>query len=135
MESPWLKGWIEELYKESQEAIPGRRRVVIEDPDVPVPVLRAQAIYLSFLNLLAQAAPLPFLRLLNTEKEIPVSIDLVLDLGTFRSFGTMFEEHPGTSQREVDSYILELRDLARSENPLHEPSYRPTESSRAAYGR
>lgn len=135
LESPWLKGWIEELYKESQDAIPGRRRVVIEDPDVPVPVLRAQAIYLSFLNLLAQAAPLPFLRLLNTEKEIPVSIDLVLDLGNFRSCGIMIEEHPGTSQREVDSYILELRDLARPEKTYDEPFSSRIEFGRAAFGR
>ncbi|MBB2166617.1 hypothetical protein HLH26_19225 [Gluconacetobacter sp. 1b LMG 1731] len=134
IDSSWLKDWLEELQREAALAVPGRKRPAPED-GVQQPVLKHLATYLAFLRMVAQAGGPPVAQILTVTNEPPVAVDLVLDLGNFRSCGILIEEHPGTRQREADSYVLELRDLAQPELAYGDPFSSRIEFGRATFGR
>ncbi|MBS1092471.1 virulence factor SrfB [Gluconobacter sp. Dm-74] len=135
LDSDWLKDWISELYRVTQSAIPKRRRPRTDDEDEQLPVLKFQAIYQTFLKFLSEATPpLPDVRLLSIKDQKPVDVDLVLDLGNFRSCGILIEEHPGEGRREADSYVLELRDLASPDLTYSDPFSSRIEFGRALFG-
>lgn len=134
IDSSWLKDWLEELQREAALAVPGRKRPVPEDAEQQ-PVLKHLATYLAFLRMVAQAGAPPVAQILTATNEPPVAVDLVLDLGNFRSCGILIEEHPGTRQREADSYVLELRDLAQPELAYGDPFSSRIEFGRATFGR
>ncbi|MFT8417266.1 MAG: virulence factor SrfB [Acetobacter sp.] len=134
IDSAWLKDWLAELLHDANWAAPSKKRYDDED-DGPSKVLAHVAIYLAFLRMIAQAGRPPVAQMLTTMNEPPVSVDLVLDLGNFRSCGILIEEHPGARQREADSYVLELRDLAKPEQVCSDPFSSRLEFGKAVFGR
>jgi hypothetical protein len=134
IESAWLKDWLAELLHDANWVESTRKRRD-DDEGGPSKVLAHVAIYLAFLRMIAKAGRPPVAQMLTTTNEPPVSVDLVLDLGNFRSCGILIEEHPGARQREADSYVLELRDLDRPEQVCSDPFSSRIEFGKAVFGR
>lgn len=127
----WLTGWLEEIYA---ERAPRRMKALAEESARP-PLLLYQAAYLTLLEMLADSGSMPELRLTDEHDGAPVQVDLVLDLGNFRSCGILIEELPGARQREADSFALQLRDLSRVELGYDKPFSSRIEFARANFGR
>ncbi len=108
VEMSWLDDWLKRVLS----AAPTRM-------GLREPALIHRAIYLSFLELLSEAAAeeVPSLRLVNPDAGTSaIDVDLVLDIGNSRSIG-MLVEHNGEGQLSLDQgEIFQLRDLSRPFN-------------------
>jgi hypothetical protein len=109
----WADRWIDDLFVNLKRAQRGGRAPRPED-SYP---LEHAARFLTFIQFLGVAIPVPTIRLadtLSTDPSIkPVTVDLVLDVGNSRTCGMLIETFP--NQQRIDlgnSYILQLRDLA-----------------------
>lgn len=132
----WVGDWLEEMFRELQQAKRGGRPL---GPDDLRHALEHLARYLVFLDLLDDAAILPRVRLLDTVSNHvgydPIAVDLVLDIGNARTCGLLVEEHPGQGMNLTDSYPLALRDLGRPELTYARPFDSRVEFARASFGR
>lgn len=131
----WVKGWLQEIFEERR---PRRLMSLINDATETTgrPLLLVyQAAYLTLLEMLAHSGTMPNLRLTNEHEGAPVQVDLVLDLGNFRSCGILIEELPGTQQREADSFALQLCDLNKVNQRYDKPFSSRIEFARATFGR
>lgn len=132
----WVGDWLREMLVEMLTAARGGRKLRPEDLSRGC---EHYARYQVMLGLLAAADALPRLRLLDVVSDnlgyLPVSVDLVLDLGNARTCGILIEEHPGQGMNLSDSYPLALRDLSRAECVHGRPFDSRVEFSRASFGR
>ena len=132
----WVGNWLREMLVEMLTAARGGRALRPED------LARGcehYARYQVMLGLLAAADVLPRVRLLDVVSAnlgyLPVSVDLVLDLGNARTCGILIEEHPGQGMNLSDSYPLALRDLSQPELLHERPFDSRVEFARARFGR
>ena len=136
LNEPWMGEWLREMLIEMLTAARQGRPLRPEDLSRGC---EHYARYEVLLGLLGAADALPRVQLLDTVSTnagyLPVSVDLVLDLGNARTCGILIEEHPGQGMNLSDSYPLALRDLSQP-HCLHEkPFDSRVEFSRAAFGR
>jgi hypothetical protein len=113
----WVSDWLKELFMSFKRAErPGRQ--VLEE-NLPHQ-FEHWARYLAYLNLIQKAVHPPKMRFVNTVAErdavMPVSVDLVLDIGNSRTCGILIEQFAGESRVDLArSFPLEIRDLSRPE--------------------
>ncbi|MGE4553659.1 MAG: virulence factor SrfB, partial [Desulfovibrionaceae bacterium] len=73
-------------------------------------VLEYLASYLTVLDVLRLATGDITVQVINPESEIPVDVDLILDIGNSRTTGILIETLPQKITNLNDSYLLQLRD-------------------------
>ena len=132
----WVGTWLREMLVEMLTAARGGRALRPED------LARGCEHYARFqvmLGMLAATEKLPRVQLLDVVSanrgDVPVAVDLVLDLGNARTCGILIEEHPGQGMNLSDSFPLALRDLSRPECLHSEPFDSRVEFARARFGR
>jgi len=130
----WVDLWLSELF---DELLSVRRAGRAAPPRAHA--LEHVARYATLLDLLAEAAALPRVQLIDTVSPNvgykPVLVDLVLDIGHARTCGLLIEQHPGEGMNLADSYPLKLRDLSRPEWLHEKPFDSHVEFARASFGR
>lgn len=96
------------------------------------------AVYQAFLQILTSLQTLPSVHLLDGGKgitsQVPVEVDLILDLGNSRSCGILVEDHPGQDVNFSNSYPLILRDLSSPNLKYDKPFPSCIEFARANFG-
>ena len=108
----WVNEWIKELYHASvRRKRPNR---VFKESELPNQTEHL-ARYIGFLELLSQTEVIPKVRLVDYERNAPIDVDLVLDIGNSRTLGMLIEKHVGNSVSLTNGSILELRDLSSPE--------------------
>jgi hypothetical protein len=129
---PWVRDWLEEIYRSMLEAEErkraGRREVVLSDEDIDAakdgpnePIAR----YIALLELLNALDFLPKFVLTDTVtagKQTYVDVEMVLDLGNSRTCGLLVEAEPGSRGVDINrAFKLELRDLSQPEQVYSDP--------------
>ena len=131
----WIGDWLQEMLLEQLSA---RRNRPIQAAHLPH-ACEHFARYEVFLQLLDAAGIMPRVRLLDVVSAnlgyLPVTCDLVLDIGNARTCGIIIEEHPGQGLNLSDSYPMTLRDLSRPECTHAKPFDSRVEFTRASFGR
>ncbi|MCE2574124.1 virulence factor SrfB [Komagataeibacter sp. FNDCR2] len=117
-ENFWVREWMGELTRIAHS----RRKQNAYQPDLTdeeqeKKKFEPDVIWLAFAQALSRVISLPKVRFIKLDRSPPIEVDLVLDLGNFRSCGVMIEQMPdnatiGSNGLENCS-LLELRDLAR----------------------
>jgi hypothetical protein len=129
---PWMASWLQEVLRESR---PARRGVSYDDGRV----CEHWARYLCLMELLAEAALLPRIRLVdvvsNNRSYDPINVDLVLDIGNTRTCGILVEDDRESRLNLNNSYPLSLRDLSQPERTYTLPFDSRVEFARAAFGK
>ncbi len=96
------------------------------------------AVYQAFLQLLSSLKMMPSVHLLDGGKgvtsQIPVEVDLILDLGNSRSCGILIEDQPGQDINFSNSYPLIIQDLSRPYLDYDKPFPSCVEFARANFG-
>ena len=123
----WLCG-IFDLWRQSQH----RGRGSWKD-DTPY-VLEHLANYLTWLDVVRMALNDLAAQVINPDRDTPVDVDLVLDIGNSRTTGILVETLPQRVTNLNDSYLLELRDLSNPENIYSDPFETRVEFVDAAFG-
>jgi hypothetical protein len=136
LEEAWVDQWLDESFREFKQAQrPGRP---LREDDFPH-ACEHWARYLTFLAVIEAAAFMPRIRLIDTlsdaGRHVPVEVDLVLDIGNSRTCGILMESHADDRMDLNDSYVLELRDLARPEQAYGKPFESRVEFARASFGK
>ncbi|HXW24247.1 MAG TPA: virulence factor SrfB [Xanthobacteraceae bacterium] len=132
----WVDRWIDELFVQFKTAQRGGRALRPGDREP----LEHAARYVSFIQFLASAVPVPPVKLIDTHSTDtavkPVNVDLVLDVGNSRTCGMLIETFP--NQQRIDlgnSYILQLRDLSEPQRTYEEPFESDLQLAQAQFGR
>lgn len=73
-------------------------------------------------------------QVINPQRDLPVDVDLVLDIGNSRTTGILVETLPQRATNLNDSYPLELRDISRPEYCYTEPFETRVEFAEASLG-
>jgi Uncharacterized protein conserved in bacteria, putative virulence factor len=73
-------------------------------------------------------------QVINPDRDTPVDVDLVLDIGNSRTTGILVETLPQRITNLNDSYLLELRDLSQPEHIYADPFETRVEFVDAAFG-
>ncbi len=135
LDEAWVGDWLFEMLLEQLSA---RRNRPVRAEDLPH-ACEHFARYQLFLQLLDAAGIMPRVRLLDVVSAnlgyLPVTCDLVLDIGNARTCGIIIEEHPGQGLNLSDSYPLSLRDLSRPECTHAKPFDSRVEFVRASFGK
>lgn len=110
----WVSDWVKHLFE--QFLGQDRRNRPVED-DL---AFEHWARYLAFLQVIDKMIRVPLFRLVNTvserDRDAPVDVDLVLDIGNSRTCGILVEQFPGDGRVDLSkSYELAVRDLSRPE--------------------
>lgn len=96
------------------------------------------AVYQTFLQILSSAQTMPVVHLLDGGQgktfQVPVEVDLILDLGNSRSCGILIEDHPGQDLNFANSYPLILKDLSRPYLEYNKPFPSCIEFAKANFG-
>jgi hypothetical protein len=69
------------------------------------------ALYLSFLELLKQTQCIPNVKLINTNRNQAINVDLVIDIGNSRTIGMLVEDREDNNQDLSNGSQLEIRNL------------------------
>jgi hypothetical protein len=138
----WLGQWAFELYKEREER---RVKRPLSDEDILTTMneeyktgILDLALYVAFLDLLADVGPNSRLTMVDTDTEPrqePIMVDLVLDVGNSRTCGIVIESDPDSGLSLRTAMELELRDLSRSEFAYKEPFETRLEFAPASFGK
>jgi hypothetical protein len=110
----WVSDWVKHLF--DQFLGQDRRNHPVEDGLA----FEHWARYLAFLQVIDKMIHVPLFRLINTvserDRDAPVDVDLVLDIGNSRTCGILVEQFPGDGRVDLSkSYELAVRDLSRPE--------------------
>ncbi|MDR0339523.1 MAG: virulence factor SrfB [Desulfovibrio sp.] len=127
LNAPWVDRWIFSL-RESRLAASRRR------PDESCFVMEHLAEYLTFLELLSVILPGARVRVINPDRDIPVDVDLILDIGNSRTTGILVETPPQHSTNLNNSYLMQIRDISRPEHIYTEPFATRIEFAEASFG-
>ncbi len=127
LNSPWVDRWIFSLHTTYQAKL--RRR----DADSSY-VMEYLAEYLTFLDMLRRLLPDVTVRVINPDREMPVDVDLILDIGNSRTTGILVETPPQRVTNLNNSYLLQIRDLSKPEYVYTDPFATRVEFSEAYFG-
>lgn len=109
---PWVDEWLAEAFRENRTR---HAREIAQSEGAAASVLDHLAHYLTLLEVLDGSGVLPAIRLrspLASSNAGPVPVDLVLDVGSSRTFALLAEDDAGQDrQPRID--ILPVRDLGR----------------------
>lgn len=105
----WVSDWLKDIYFDLLRKKNPRNTIREEDLDNQV---EHKARYVSFLDVLHQSRAVPSVRLIDPERNGPIDVDLVLDIGNSRTAGMLIERRFGQPLALANSAILELRDLS-----------------------
>lgn len=111
----WASDWLYDHFFAAKQAQRPGREVLLPHS------FEHWARFLTFLEFLKRATPIPSMRLVNTvgaedESVKPVQVDLVLDIGNSRTCGILIERFPDSSHIDLNkSYPLVVRDLGHPE--------------------
>lgn len=134
MSEPWMAQWLEELLREFHQASGRRPR-----PDDPQRGCEHWARYISLITLIAEAAIMPRVKLVDVVSSSrayePISVDLVLDIGNARTCGILVEDGRDSRLNLNNSYVLKLRDLSMPHRTYQEPFDSRLEFARASFGK
>ena len=97
-------------------------------------VLEHLAYYLTWLEVVRMALNDLAAQVINPDRDTPVDVDLVLDIGNSRTTGILVETLPQRITNLNDSYLLELRDLSQPEHIYADPFETRVEFVDAAFG-
>ncbi len=131
LNAAWVDEWLHGLYdawKQSQH----RGRGAWHD-GYPY-VLEHLASYLTWLDVVRLALNDLAAQVINPDRDTPVDVDLVLDIGNSRTTGILVETLPQRITNLNDSYLLELRDLSQPEHIYSDPFETRVEFADAAFG-
>jgi hypothetical protein len=131
----WVERWVDESFVAFKMAQRGGRALRPEDRYA----LEHAARYVTFVQFLAAAVPLPPIKLIDTFSTDaavrPINVDLALDVGNSRTCGMLIETFP--NQQRIDlgnSYILQLRDLGDPHRVYEEPFESEVQLAQARFG-
>ena len=134
-ESLWVSKWLEEIYDENASQKLG---VYAEELQQEKDNLAHHAHYLNWLAVIGEKIAIPEVKItLNSRenKEPPIQVDMVLDVGNSRTCGILIEEHPQESDGMKKRYELELRDLSKPHHIYSEPFESRLEFAQASFGK
>ncbi|MBS1016962.1 virulence factor SrfB [Acetobacter persici] len=134
-ENFWLREWMTDLTQATHDRVSSRRQ------QQPISVQESEkksfepdALWLALARALSEIVDLPRVRFIKLDRAPPIEVDLVLDLGNFRSCGVLIEQMPDRAVSSSNGLehcsLLELRDLARPSN-----SYKGIFPSRTEFGK
>ncbi len=121
----WVDEWLFHLWNAFQER--GRRR----ESEF---VLEYLASYLTLLEVIQRAVNGLAVQVINPSRDLPVDVDLVLDIGNSRTSGMLVETLPQKTTNLNDSYLLQLRDLSDPQRIYVEPFESRVEFVEAHFG-
>ncbi|MFH2057397.1 MAG: virulence factor SrfB [Pseudomonadota bacterium] len=128
LNSAWVDNWLQD---EWNRQFKNKKRHYQDDNPF---FLEHIAIYLTFLELLHRLDVFPKIKLCNHQKNAPIDVDLVIDLGNSRTTGILIETIHQKNTNLNDSYLLQLRDLTQPANVYTEPFPTRIEFSEANFG-
>ncbi len=129
LNASWVDTWLLNIYT-AAERKKGKRRSYDDEGYV----LKHLASYLTWLEVVREVLSTTTVQVINPEREQPVEVDLILDIGNSRTTGILVETMPGRPTNLNDSYLLELRDLSSPENIYSEPFETRVEFVEAHFG-
>ena len=135
MNEAWMAQWLEEMQREMRVARSGARGAVAPEGRA----CEHWARYITFLEVLHEAAILPRIKLVDVVSEVkpyePIQVDLVLDIGNSRTCGILIEDRRETQINLNNSYPLKLRDLGQPHLSYAQAFESRVEFSRASFGK
>ncbi len=129
LNASWIDTWLLNVYT-SYETKKNRGRPNLDE----VYVLKHLASYLTWLEIVRDALRTTTVQVINPEREQPVEVDLILDIGNSRTTGILVETLPQRVTNLNDSYLLELRDITKPENIYSDPFETRVEFAEAHFG-
>ncbi len=110
LNAPWVDQWLMNIYDAYCSKNYKRRGSWKDNEEF---VLKHLASYLTWLEVVKEPLSSVSVQVINPEREQPVEVDLILDIGNSRTTGILVETLPGRITNLNDSYLLQLRDLSR----------------------
>ncbi len=131
LNAAWVDEWLSGIYSAWRQARHhGRGSWQEESPYV----LEHLASYLAWLEAVRLALDDLAAQVINPDRDTPVDVDLILDIGNSRTTGILIETLPQRVTNLNDSYLLELRDLSRPDRVYAEPFETRVEFVDAVFG-
>lgn len=131
LNAAWVDEWLSGIYDAWRQAKHRGRGSWREETPY---VLEHLASYLTWLEVLRLALNDLAAQVINPDRDTPVDVDLILDIGNSRTTGILVETLPQRITNLNDSYLLELRDLSQPENMYAEPFETRVEFVDASFG-
>lgn len=97
-------------------------------------LLEYLASYLTIVEFMAGLTGNIVVQVRNPNKDTPVEVDLVLDIGNSRTSGILIETQTQRATNLKDGYLLQLRDLTRPHTAYTDPFETRVEFSEASFG-
>jgi hypothetical protein len=143
LDEKWINDWLLELFKELAAERLKRDEEEIEDG---LKALEHQAHYLNILHLIGSQVQPPEIKLVvnqtahnateeTRDGQMPIAVDLVLDVGNSRTCGVLIESHAQDDSGFDQRYELALRDLSQPEFTYCEPFESRIEFAQANFGK
>lgn len=148
LNAPWVDEWLLGIYDAHRQSRHRGRGSWRDDSEFSLEHL---ASYLSWLEVVRQAlspaagqaaqgvkpitaTSVLAVQVINPQRDLPVDVDLVLDIGNSRTTGILVETLPQRATNLNDSYPLQLRDLSRPEQCYTDPFETRVEFAEVALG-
>lgn len=145
LSQPWLRDWLDEIFRVMLEAEQrrrtGRREVVLTPEEIEIekegpnePIARYIAL-IDLLNALDFLPKLMFTDTITASKQVYIDAEMVLDVGNSRTCGLIVEAEPDSRGVDINrAFRLELRDLSRPEQVYSDPFESRLEFALARFG-
>lgn len=131
LNAPWVDEWLFGLYDAYRtRRHRGRGSWRDENPYV----LEHLAAYLTWLEAVRLGLNGLAVQIINPDRDLPVEVDLILDIGNSRTTGILVETLPQRITNLNDSYLLQLRDISQPENVYSDPFETRVEFAEAHFG-
>ncbi len=127
LNAPWVDEW---LYASHDAWLKARKKRRDDSPFR----LEHLASYLTFIDFLRRALPELKVKVINPDRDTPVDVDLILDIGNSRTTGILVETLPQRLTNLNDSYLLQIRDITEPERVYAEPFATRVEFAEASFG-
>ncbi|AHG22453.1 virulence factor SrfB [Chania multitudinisentens RB-25] len=110
LDATWVDGWLREVFTQQAMLHEQRQKQTIQ---TALREFEYQAHYLNLLELLANQLRIPIIKLGGNERQQPIPVDLILDVGNSHSCGVLVEDHPAEPNGLKHRDELQLRDLSK----------------------
>ena len=131
LNEPWIDEWLSDIYDAHRQ---GKYRGHGSWRDESPYVLEHLANYLTWLDVVRLALGELAVQVINPERDTPVDVDFILDIGNSRTTGILVETLPQRPTNLNDSYLLELRDLDQPQHIYADPFETRVEFVDAVFG-
>lgn len=131
LNEPWVDEWLSGIYGAYRQARYRGHGSWLDDSPY---VLEHLASYMTWLDIVREALHDLAVQVINPERDIPVDVDFILDIGNSRTTGILVETLPQRPTNLNDSYLLELRDLDAPQHVYAEPFETRVEFVDAQFG-